>query len=552
MRLTVAASTFLLVLALAWGPPYDLMVLALAGVLLGVPGMARSEADTPREFKLWFFACVLYAAAIVIAQAASGPVSLWPEVLRVAALLLAIPVCHVAQHRDHVAGWWWGVVAAPILVAASFLASRRPDAGTLLLCCVFGVVALAGIGHFRQYGRAFAFVPLASFLVALFVAWLATSGMDWGALHCPGDEYCPEPVVAWRQGGAVAVVAFFVLLAVPALRFGRDLTHRDRGVRHLARAGMILVVAVAAASIAGPVFSNGVLLTSYAGLVALLHGLMRVEFEASLLATPETRAVSLSATVICKNEADRIEACLVSLAGWVDELIVLDSGSTDGTVDIARRYTEQVYETDWPGYGLQKQRALDRATGDWVLSIDADEVVTRELAQEIDFVLSRAPRESGFHIPWETVAYGRRLDFGNAGRAPLRLFRRADARFSNDAVHEHVILSRGRVGTLHGRLRHESLRSYGHWMQKSAEYAWLGALKRYDKGRRGGGPVIGTLRAIIAFIRIYVLRLGFLDGAVGYLNAVNAGQYAFNKYMGLWTLRRARDARELAESGPRR
>lgn len=252
---------------------------------------------------------------------------------------------------------------------------------------------------------------------------------------------------------------------------------------------------------------------------------------------PSKRRFSLSVTVITKNEEDRLPACLESVKNLADEIIVLDSGSTDRTVDIAKRYTDQVYVVDWPGYGPQKQRALERARGDWVLAIDADEALTPELENEIAQILEIPVQEVAYRLPWAVTIFGKRLDHGRSARAPLRLFRRNGARFTDDQVHETVILPPGKIGKMKGRLLHFTHRDFGHTLYKNAHYAWLGAQKRYDAGKPGG--LLGaTARGVLVFLQIYFLRGGFLDGRVGFLMAVMYSQGAFNKYAGLWTLRR--------------
>lgn len=247
---------------------------------------------------------------------------------------------------------------------------------------------------------------------------------------------------------------------------------------------------------------------------------------------------SLSVTIITKNEADRIDDCLSSVSGIANEIIVLDCGSDDDTVEICKRYTDQVFETDWPGYGIQKQRALEKATGDWVLAIDADERLTPELADEIRQVLDNNPDEVAFKTQWAVVVFGKQLNHGRSARFVLRLFRREGSKFSEDIVHEKVILPEGRVGKLKHRLLHYSIRDYEHLMSKNGLYAWLGGMKRFDKGVKGGGLWGASARAILVFLQVYILRRGFMDGSVGYLMAVMYSQAAFNKYATLWSLRR--------------
>ena len=258
---------------------------------------------------------------------------------------------------------------------------------------------------------------------------------------------------------------------------------------------------------------------------------------------PMNKACSLSVIIVAQDEEDRIDNCLKSVAPIADEIIVLDSGSRDRTMEIAKRYTALVYATDWPGFGPQKQRALEKARCDWVLSIDADEALTAELRQEIQVRLRTNPSEVAFCLPWAVTVFGKRLDYGRSARAPLRLFRREGARFSDDQVHEKVILPPGKIGKLRGRLLHHTHRDFGHYLNKNAKYAWLGAQKRYRAGKKGYGLTGAALRALWVFIQIYVIRRGFLDGRVGFLVAVLYSQGAFNKYAGLWTLRRQQNSK---------
>ncbi|BDM62773.1 glycosyl transferase family 2 [Shewanella sp. NFH-SH190041] len=246
---------------------------------------------------------------------------------------------------------------------------------------------------------------------------------------------------------------------------------------------------------------------------------------------------SLSVILITKNEADRVATCLESVKQIADEIIVLDSGSTDKTVDICRRYTDKVEITDWPGFGKQKQRALDRATCDWVLSIDADEALDPKMCDALTNLLSQANiSETAFRLPWGVTLYGKTLKYGRSARSVLRLFKRDGARFTLDEVHETVIPATGDTGKLDGLLLHYTHRDYGHGLYKASHYAWLGSQKYHRKGKKSHGLFLALLRGFWTFFHIYILRRGFLDGKIGFIVAMTYAQVNFNKYVGLWLL----------------
>ncbi|GEA51313.1 glycosyl transferase [Vibrio inusitatus NBRC 102082] len=246
---------------------------------------------------------------------------------------------------------------------------------------------------------------------------------------------------------------------------------------------------------------------------------------------------SLSVTIITKNEEDRIESALQSVEHIATEIIVLDSGSTDRTVEIAKKYTDLVFETDWPGYGKQKQRALDLAKCEWVLSLDADEVLDNALSSSIIEALNtNNPEYSAYKLPWGVTIHGKTLKYGRSARATLRLFRRHGARFTLDEVHEGIVPSKGKTGQLKGLLLHYTQRDFGHGLDKSAKYAWLGAQKYFRKGKKPRPFPIIILGAIWSFFHIYILRLGFMDGPVGFMVAARYAIGNYNKHMGLWFL----------------
>lgn len=252
---------------------------------------------------------------------------------------------------------------------------------------------------------------------------------------------------------------------------------------------------------------------------------------------------SLSVTVITKNEEDRIRACLESVKDIADEIIVFDSGSEDSTVNICKEYTDKVFETDWPGFGKQKQRALNKATGDWVLTIDADEALEPQLTQEIVNLLNQDEIEAtSYKFKWGVTIYGKILKHGRSARYVTRLIKREGSYFTEDEVHEKIVAPKGTVGKLNGFLLHFTHRNFGHGLEKSAQYAWLGSQKYHRKGKKSYGLFVAALRSVWVFFHIYFIRLGILDGGIGFIMAVRYATGNFNKYAGLWVLERSNES----------
>lgn len=239
--------------------------------------------------------------------------------------------------------------------------------------------------------------------------------------------------------------------------------------------------------------------------------------------------MTLSVIIITKNEAAHILACLESVA-FADEFIVVDSGSTDDTVELARQFGARVEVTpDWPGFGPQKNRALNLATGDWVLSIDADERVTPELAEEIKAVLAK-PGAQAYEIARLSAFCGRFIR--HSGWWPdyvLRLFRRGSARFSDAAVHERVLLDEGKPLKLRHHFIHYPYANLDALIAKVNRYSSDAAAMMYARGRRA--TVFSAMgHGFWTFVRIYLIRRGFLDGRHGLVLAVTAAAGSFFRY----------------------
>lgn len=245
--------------------------------------------------------------------------------------------------------------------------------------------------------------------------------------------------------------------------------------------------------------------------------------------------MKLSIIIITKNEAANIQACLDSVR-FADEWIVVDSGSTDNTVAIARAAGATVIETtDWPGFGPQKNRALDAATGEWILSLDADERISPALAAEILAVVG-APKESAYFIPRLSSFCGYFIH--HAGWYPdfiVRLFLRKAARFSGDLVHERVIVQQGTTGKLREHIVHYSYLNDDDYLRKLVQYSSLGAQQAFAAGKRSS-LTSAILHAFSAFLRSYVFKRGLLDGRAGLMVAISSAESTYHKYFKLMLL----------------
>ena len=244
----------------------------------------------------------------------------------------------------------------------------------------------------------------------------------------------------------------------------------------------------------------------------------------------------VSVIIITKNEAHNIRGCIESVQ-WADQIVVVDSGSNDGTPDICREVGAEVHEHDWPGFGAQKNRALGYARGDWVFSIDADERVTPELHAQLVAAMAGAGKE-GYYMPRLSQFCGTFIH--HSGWYPdyvLRLFRKGCGRFSDDLVHESVILQ-GRSGKLSSPLLHYSYLDRADVERKVEQYASAAAQQMYAGGK-SASRLDAPLRAGWAFFRTYCLRLGFLDGTAGFNVARMNACTTYLKYARLYAMRSA-------------
>ena len=242
------------------------------------------------------------------------------------------------------------------------------------------------------------------------------------------------------------------------------------------------------------------------------------------------RSPSLTVVIVAKNEARNITECVAS-ASFADEVVVLDSGSTDPTAALAARAGARVVQTDWPGYGPQVARGFRLATTDWVLSLDADERIGAELRGEI-LAAIRSPDFDGYRIPRLSEFCGRFIQ--HSGWRPdrtLRLGRRHLAGFTDHFLHAHMTLD-GRIGELRQSIVHYSYPDLHDVLEKLDRYSTGHARDLFAAGHRSGvGKAV--VRGVFAFIRSYVLRLGFLDGQHGLMLAIYNAEYTYYKYLKL-------------------
>jgi len=245
----------------------------------------------------------------------------------------------------------------------------------------------------------------------------------------------------------------------------------------------------------------------------------------------------ISAIIITKNEERNIAVCLESIK-WVDEIVVVDAGSTDDTPDICRSYGALLQVTEWSGFGMQKNKALNLARSEWVLSIDADEVVSKELRDEILCVIERHNKQRkenddneciAYKIPRQNYFHNKLIRcLSNKNDQIIRLFKKRSGEFSDDVVHERVI-AYGRVGALRHHLVHFSFTDLEELLDKANRYSTLGVQKMVVKNVHPG-IAKALVHAWLAFIKIYFIKLGFLDGWLGFVIAFASFEGTFYRY----------------------
>lgn len=270
----------------------------------------------------------------------------------------------------------------------------------------------------------------------------------------------------------------------------------------------------------------------------------------SAKSVPATKAMrghkagpTISAVVICRNEENVIARCLESLT-WADEIIVVDSDSTDQTLPVAKKFTSRIFTHPWQGFGPQKQFAVEQAHSDWILVVDADEVVTKELAAEIRLVCTGDTLYQGYRIKRKSNFLGRWVLHG--GWYPdfvLRLFRTGKGRFTRARVHESLWVD-GSVGTLDGELLHYTDPVLTHYLAKLDRYTGLSAQELFEQHYPFRIWDL-LVRPPAVFFKMYVWRAGFLDGIEGFLLALCSAIHVLMKYAKLWEYYHNPNARDL-------
>ena len=251
--------------------------------------------------------------------------------------------------------------------------------------------------------------------------------------------------------------------------------------------------------------------------------------------TEQKNRALVSAKIICYNEEKKIRRALESVK-WCDEIVIVDNGSTDKTPEICREYTDKIYHNDWIGFVEQKQFALGKCSHEWVVSIDADEVVDETLKENIIKVLSNPdPNINGYYIL--RVIYFLKRWWKRGTWYPeyrLRFFRKNKAKFGGENPHDKVILE-GKSAKLGGIIEHYTYDSFSHQINTMNKFSQIGAESLHRKGKRFSFFKF-FVSPLNRFVKFYFVRKGFMEGTAGFILAVNSAFYVFSKYAKLWEI----------------
>ena len=258
--------------------------------------------------------------------------------------------------------------------------------------------------------------------------------------------------------------------------------------------------------------------------------------------------MKISGYVLTLNAESNIENCLKSLIGIVDELLIIDAKSTDNTINICKKYTEKIFEVEWLGFGLQRQFAVSKCKYDWIIGIDADEIISDGLRQEIIDVKKEdnVNKKNLYFLPWKTYFYGSYLKYGRFSKSQCKFFNKTYVSYNGRECHETLIINDNDSNRIYLKnpLIHYSWNDYEHLQKKLIKYSMLIAKdKKENKNPRFNNFKYNSLYIIFAFfkfffdfIREYIFNLGFLDGAIGFIVSFNLAIYGFNKYINLYLI----------------
>ncbi len=246
--------------------------------------------------------------------------------------------------------------------------------------------------------------------------------------------------------------------------------------------------------------------------------------------------VKITAIIPTKNEEDNIEAAIKSVS-FADEIIVVDSFSTDRTVEIARKYADKVVQHEYINSAAQKNWIIPQAKNEWIIILDADERITPQLRDEILHILSRPTEYVAFWIGRINYFMGKRIRFGGWGKDKvIRLFRKSKCRYENKHVHAEIIAD-GKVGKLKNKIIHYTYKNFNDYYSKLLKYSTWGAKDRLNKIDNVGFFYL-SVKPFLSFINVYIFRLGFLDGKVGFILAKLLAHYVFLRYLKIWLMKR--------------
>lgn len=242
---------------------------------------------------------------------------------------------------------------------------------------------------------------------------------------------------------------------------------------------------------------------------------------------------AISLVLIARNEAHDLPNCLASTKGLVDDIVLVDNDSTDDTVKIAKQFGVKVEQRKFDGFANQKNHAINMAKNDWILHLDPDESLTPKLKEEIAEVV-KTTNFSAFDIPYQNIFLGKKMRFGSfMGEKHIRLFKKSVSKFGGGLIHEGIEV-KGEVGILKNKIIHNSYPNLEEYFKKFNEYTTLSAQKAYQEGKKF--TILKLFAFPLNFLKLYVLKLGILDGIHGLIWATISSCYGFVKYSKLYQI----------------